>query len=133
MTTPTSKARKNNFAFTSSVLRNSNGRRLRSRSNIMHSAVIASREAARNPRHRRRMYSQGPSHVLRFSVKLEDVEVADKTTGSNRPQKNVRLPRRLLRAPFVDISPAALEAVDPQLKGVALEFILDGLKVLGPE
>ena len=116
MTTPTSKAR------------NSNGRRLCSRTNITPSPIIASREVTRNPRH---PHSQAPSQALRFSV--EDVEVADIKTGSNRSQKNVQLPKCLKRAPFVDISPAALEAVDPKLKGVALEFILDGLKVSGPQ
>ena len=78
--------------------------------------------SARNPRNRRhgRMsHSQEPSQheVLRFSTDLEEVE----------------LPRILKRAPFVCISRAALEAVDPELKEIPLEFIIDGLKLLGPQ
>ena len=128
MTTPTPKAP------TSSVLRNLNGRPLRPRANTTHSesSVIASLEAARNPRNCRHTYSQEPSQVLRFFVQPADVEVADKK-GSNCPQKNIKLPRVLKRAPFVDISRAALEAVDPELKGVPLESIHDAFKVLGPQ
>ena len=107
--------------------RKSKGRRLHPRTNITASPIIASQEATRNPHH------QEALQVLRFSVELEDVEVAGKATGSNRPQKVVQFPRRLLRPPFVAISPAALEAVDPQLKEVALEFIYNGLRMLGPE
>ena len=73
------------------------------------------------------------AQVLRFRVDLEDVEVADEKTGSNRLQRDVRLPRCLMRAPFLDISRAALEAVDPELKGVPLEFIHDAFKVFGPQ
>ena len=113
--------------MTTSKARNSDGRRLRSRTNIRPSPIIASREATRNPRH---LHSQAPSQALLFSV--EDVEVADTKPGSDR-QKTVKLPKCLKRAPFVAISPAALEAVDAKLKGVALESIINGLKLLGPQ
>ena len=114
--------------MTTSKARNSDGRRLRSRTNIRPSPIIASREATRNPRH---LHSQAPSQALLFSV--EDVEVADTKPGSDRPPKNVKLPKSLKRAPFVAISPAALEAVDAKLKGVALESIINGLELLGSQ
>ncbi|KAF8501853.1 hypothetical protein BU17DRAFT_58869 [Hysterangium stoloniferum] len=54
-------------------------------------------------------------------------------TASNGSQPSIQLPRQLRRATFREISPDALEAVDPELKGVALEYILQSLQLVGQQ
>ncbi|KAF8577824.1 hypothetical protein K439DRAFT_1363803 [Ramaria rubella] len=51
---------------------------------------------------------------------------------SNVSQQNVKLPRHLKRPTFRDVSPAALEAVDSELNGTAMEYILQNLQRAGP-
>jgi hypothetical protein len=48
-------------------------------------------------------------------------------------QRTVQLPRILKRAPFQEVTSEAIEAVDSALKDVALGFILDNLKAIGPQ
>ncbi|KAF8501858.1 hypothetical protein BU17DRAFT_78416 [Hysterangium stoloniferum] len=57
----------------------------------------------------------------------------DLPTASHASQRSVQLPRYLGRPSFKEISPAALEAVDPELKGVALEYIHRNLHLVGQQ
>lgn len=130
------------FKPASSVLRNTNGRRPRSRTNNSPSPIVIPREASRDSR-RRRPQSPPTAHSVRFPVEDTDVEMAtvepsdsnctDQNTQRQDTQANVHLPRYLKRAPYTPISPTALEAVDSSLKDVAMEFILDSLKIIGPQ
>ena len=148
-TQPTSSALMDNkenviFKPASSVLRNTNGRRPRSRTNNSPSTIVISREASRDSR-RRRTQSPPTVHAVRFPVEDTDIEMATVETPSDSnctehqntrqqdTQPSVHLPRYLKRAPYTPISPTALETVDPSLKGVAIEFILDSLKIIGPQ
>jgi hypothetical protein len=125
---------KENIVFISSqsILRNTNGRRPRSRTN--NSPVVVTRESSRD-RRRRRTQSQPAVTPTHFAVEDGDVEMAEAGTpsGSNCPQRSIQLPRYLGRPDFKEISTAALEAVDPDLKGVALEYIHEKLQGVGQQ
>lgn len=123
----------------SSVLRNVNGRRPRSRMNNTPSPIVIAREAARDPRRRRPQSPvvstpvSTPTHTLRFAVEDADVEMTSVGTPSeeNCSQRSIHLPRHLRRPAFKEISSAALEAVDVELKDVAKEYILEKLQSVG--
>ncbi|KAF8488126.1 hypothetical protein JB92DRAFT_1449636 [Gautieria morchelliformis] len=115
------------FRFSQSVLRNTNGRRARSRANNTSSPVVITRESARGPR--RRTQSVAPTRTPpRFPV--EDVGTP---SGSNGPQGIIQLPRTLGRPAFKAIPAGVLEAVDADLKGVALEYLHQKLQRFGPQ
>ncbi|KAF8488125.1 hypothetical protein JB92DRAFT_1450177 [Gautieria morchelliformis] len=115
------------FRFSQSVLRNTNGRRARSRANNSSSPVVITRESARGPC--RRTQSVAPTRTPpRFPV--EDVGTP---SGSNGPQGIIQLPRTLGRPAFKAIPAGILEAVDADLQGVALEYLHQKLQRFGPQ
>jgi hypothetical protein len=48
-------------------------------------------------------------------------------------QQYIQLPRLLRRRPFAEISSAALEAIDAELRNVPLEYIRDAMLLTGQE
>ena len=118
----------------SSVLRNANGRRSRSRPrpNNVPPPVVITREAARDPvrRHTQSPAPVTPTLALRPSIDFEVAETAS-STDTAATQNKLSLPRRLKRPPFCEIAPAAIENVDPDLKGVAMEYIHQNLQRVG--
>lgn len=125
------------FKSSSSVLRNANGRRPRSRTHNTPSPIVVAREVARDPRRRRTLSPPvvTPTPPLRFAAEEADVEMTDVETPSqsNCPQRSVQLPRYLRRPAFKEISPTALQAVDAELKDVATEYILEKLESVGQQ
>lgn len=117
------------FKPSASVLRNANGRRPRSRTNNMPSPVVISREAARDPV-RRRPAPVAPGRTLRAAVKDPLAQIANIVNASPTPTR-IAIPKRLRRPAFCEIAPAAIEAVDPDLKGVKLEYIHQKLQHIG--
>ncbi|KAF8577828.1 hypothetical protein K439DRAFT_1396231 [Ramaria rubella] len=132
--TPIIFTNKENIIFKPStvVLCNTNGRRPRSHS-LSTPPVLVAREASRDPAHRRAQSStvRTPTRTLRTAAEDLEVEIAE-VIAPDGSQRSVKLPRHLKRPTFRDISPAALEAVDPDLKGVAMEYILQSLQAVGP-
>lgn len=126
------------------VLRNTNGRRPRSRTNNTPSPVVVTREIGRETRHRRTQSPPAtpavqapltPTHGVRFPVEDPDVEMTDATppSTSSDTQQSIQLPRYLRRPAFKDISPAALDVIDEDLKGVPTEYIIEKLQVIGQQ
>jgi len=117
--------------------RNDNVRRLRTRPLNTPSPSATAREAARDPRRRAQAPHTTPasSRSVRISVQDVDVDMNDLPTPSTSHglQRSIQLPRHLGRPTFREISPAALEAVDPELKGVALEYIHRNLQLVGQQ
>ena len=64
-----------------------------------------------------------------------DIDMADITplSPATPVQRAVQLPRQLRRPKFRDISKEALEAVDSELKDVALDYILEKIQSAGAQ
>ncbi|HEV7736742.1 MAG TPA: hypothetical protein VGO47_05135 [Chlamydiales bacterium] len=115
-------------------LRNSNGRRPRTRRANTPSPIYLAREAARDPRRRRTLSPPVLTQKQSMHLALDndmDIDMGD--MRSPELQRTLQLPRRLNRPIFKAISPEALEAVDPDLKGVALEYLREKLELVGAE
>ncbi|KAF8488120.1 hypothetical protein JB92DRAFT_2757760 [Gautieria morchelliformis] len=54
-------------------------------------------------------------------------------SGPSCPQQSIHLPRRLRRPGFKEVSAAAIEAVDPDLKNVPVQYIRDKLQLVGEQ
>ena len=115
---------------------------------------VARRRRARNnggthtPRYaveqaRRRSATKSPTASVRIDVAVlprtpsPDKDVQMQGTGQSPshqspPSVPITLPRNLARPDYREISKDAIAAVDPPLRNVNMDYILDGLEVLGP-
>ena len=92
---------------------------------------------------RRRSATKSPTNSVRIDLSAlprtpspdKDVgmqELSHSPASNSLPSTPINLPRYLARPDYREISKEAIAAVDPQLKDVTMDYILDGLEVLGP-